>query len=244
MDEETIWRIRELNIAFYHDNHASFSSSRRSAWEGWKRVGALLAGEGAMRILDVACGNMRFERFMGERYPELPFRFDCIDSCPELAEPVAAASFQSVDVIEALLRGEDPIKTDVCYEGAVCFGFMHHVPSAELRVKLACAIVDSLMPGGLVAFSFWRFHHDAGLKAKAAKSTRTGCEATGLSLESGDYLLGWNNEPGVYRYCHSFEDVEIDSIVEAIGTVARPVERFYADGRTGALNAYVVLRRS
>ena len=61
-------------------------------------------------------------------------------------------------------------------------------------------------------------------------------------FNEGDYLLGWRNLPGVYRYCHSFSDEEIDSLVTLVADKAKCVARFRADGRTGSLNEYLVLQ--
>lgn len=58
----------------------------------------------------------------------------------------------------------------------------------------------------------------------------------------GDFVLGWQNVPGAYRYCHSFSDIELDQLVVACGDAAEEVVRFTADGRTGEMNAYVVLQ--
>ena len=61
-------------------------------------------------------------------------------------------------------------------------------------------------------------------------------------MERNDYLLGWNAQPGVYRYCHHFDDGEVDRLADAVSDKARVVDRFTADGRSGNLNAYIVLR--
>ena len=64
------------------------------------------------------------------------------------------------------------------------------------------------------------------------------------ALEPGDHLLGWQDGTSL-RYCHHFEEREIDQLIEALpaGTV-RPFERYSADGRAGNLNRYVLLRRT
>ena len=61
-------------------------------------------------------------------------------------------------------------------------------------------------------------------------------------FNEGDYLLGWRNTPGAYRYCHSFSDEETDSLVASVADKAKCVARFRADGRTGNLNEYLVLQ--
>ena len=63
------------------------------------------------------------------------------------------------------------------------------------------------------------------------------------SLDLGDYLLGWQ-ESECFRYCHSFEEDEIDTLVKSLGSSALECDRFSADGASGTLNRYVVLQRS
>ncbi len=42
---------------------------------------------------------------------------------------------------------------------SVCFGFMHHVPSCQYRVREPLhALVRQTRPGGIIAISFWEVH--------------------------------------------------------------------------------------
>jgi len=71
-------------------------------------------------------------------------------------------------------------------------------------------------------------------------------------LDEGDYILGWKDIPGAYRYCHSFSDTEIDQLITSTTRGApgasRPtsepqlIARFTADGRTNNLNTYLILQ--
>ena len=96
--------------------------------------------------------------------------------------------------------------------------------------------------------SFWRFLNDEGLAHKARSTTDEALTSLGPAfpreaLDGNDFLLGWSNLPGVYRYCHSFLESEIDQLIAAVSPEAALVSRFASDGRTGDLNTYVVLRR-
>lgn len=99
MDKETIERLRMLNARFYSGEHSSFSQTRRSPWPGWRRCLARAIGaedvEGCSyddaaehvseaTILDLACGNLRFERFLGEELPNAHIDVYAVDSCDEL----------------------------------------------------------------------------------------------------------------------------------------------------------------
>ena len=232
MDNATIEALRRLDEEFYRAHHESFSASRGSAWPGWERVAGHLAPG---KLLDVACGNLRFERFLRERRGASAFEFTCLDSCGELAADRDGITFTECDVIDLLVKGE---ALPGGFDSAVSFGFMHHVPSRELREKLLRALVESVRSGGTVAVSFWRFMRDERLVEKARRTTAEALGALDVNLEEGDYLLGWNDLPGAYRYCHHFDDDEIDALAQGLDVL----DRFDADGRTGALNTYLVLR--
>ena len=64
------------------------------------------------------------------------------------------------------------------------------------------------------------------------------------SCPPNDYLLGWQDTQGPHRDCHHFDEPEIErllamSVADSAGVL---VSRFEADGKTGNLNEYVVLR--
>lgn len=125
---------------------------------------------------------------------------------------------------------------------SVSFGFMHHIPLQEHRAAVLRMLADRTRPGGFVAVSFWRFLNDASLAKKAHATHGIALEELALPpLDEGDFLLGWNNAPGAYRYCHSFSDAEIDELAASIADRASVAARFAADGRTGDLNTYLVL---
>lgn len=205
----------------------------------------------ALSLLDVACGNLRFEGFLREACPHIDWRFYGVDSCDELVRGTRfeLAGFQRLDIVSALAgacEGAAPgsfIDAPAC-DMAVCFGFFHHVPTFELRCALLRAIVGKLRPGGVAMISFWQFLNSPDLAARARDTHERACRELSLpGLDEGDYLLGWQNRPGSYRYCHHFSPREVESLLSCVADMARPCARFEADGRTGNLNAYVVLQR-
>ena len=62
------------------------------------------------------------------------------------------------------------------------------------------------------------------------------------TLDQGDFILGWKNKPNAYRYCHHFAEEEIDALAASVADRADVAARFLADGRTGDMNSYLVLR--
>lgn len=143
------------------------------------------------------------------------------------------------------------------FDLAVCFGYFHHVPGEEARHRLLREVLSLVRPGGLAAVSLWRFADHPPLREKAERSTAealmqwdewalpdapAAAAVAPPSLDSGDYLLGWGEVSSAARYCHSFSDGEVDALVAAAAPRARLEARYSADGRTGALNTYLVFR--
>ena len=290
MDERTARALIALNNRFYAEHAASFSATRQAPWAGWRRVIEEATALGAigtestdaadadaparpeLHVLDLAAGNLRFERFLAEFLPATPLAIDALDRCDALMAAAPGGNSSRVrvrthhrDILEALLAGigaSDALAPRAPYDLAVCFGFMHHVPTLALRTRLLAALVRALCPGGAAAVSFWQFMDDERLARKAARAEAaaraaaaapgnlrgsTPAPALGFSpaaLEPGDHLLGWQDDPSAFRYCHHASDAEIDALVATlpVGT-AREAARFSADGASGALNRYLILQR-
>lgn len=214
---------------------------------------APLAGQPSrepLRVLDVACGNGRFLRFLQEALPGAAIAYFAVDDCEQLARDGLAGdadnvAFQKLDIANSLIDGsiERAIEAPPV-DMAVCFGFFHHVPGADSRAALLRALVKSVRPGGHVAVSLWQFAKSPELAARAVETTAKARVEYGLpALDEGDYLLGWQNRQHAYRYCHTFSDGEVADLARAVDRQANLVARFEADGRTGTLNSYLVFRR-
>lgn len=214
-----------------------------------------------LSVLDLACGNLRFERFLTEALPGTSLSADAVDNCAPLVEDApqpAGVRFHELDLAGALLNETlaprvagrpdplAPLGLAPC-DLAVCFGFLHHVPGIEARAALMRALVGQLRPGGVAIVSLWRFLDDARLARKAAASHPRALADLGLAdeaLDEGDRLLGWQEAPGAWRYCHHFPAAEVDALADATcaATGARELARFDADGASGHLNRYLVLQ--
>ena len=244
MDEATVRQLIRLNNDFYANHHGTFAKTRQSPWPGWERACSRLPVENApFRLLDIACGNMRFERYLRRRYPGNNLHFTCVDTCAELHEPQDDATFLEADVLERLIQGKPILPIEGEFEAVVSFGFMHHIPTVQIREAFFRSMLDLLVAGGVAVVSFWQFLDDETLAERADMTTSQGCAELGLMLEPRDRLVGWNGETGAYRYCHSFTRCEIDALVDSVADAAECIDRFEADGRNGALNGYAVLRR-
>ena len=257
-EEALALRLCALTSEFYRANAESFSQTRQSPWQGWVRllevVDARAAEREPLRVLDLACGNLRFERYLADALPGRTVSGYAVDNCEPLVEagernefgPLSRMVFQNLDAIERLSAGclrESLEAPDASCDLAVSFGFMHHVPLERWRAELLRALIAKVRPGGFVAVSFWRFLNSDKLARKAQETTDRARAELGLpELPPNDYLLGWQDTQGLYRYCHHFDEQEIERLLAAMADSAELVSRFEADGKTGNLNEYVVLR--
>lgn len=129
---------------------------------------------------------------------------------------------------------------------AVSFGFMHHIASFEARALFLQLLCTCVKPGGAVCVSLWQFMKSPRLSEQALRFTPAACAQYGIApqhLEQGDYFLSWQNDSQSFRYCHSFSDSEIQRLVECVKLYSQLECMFYADGKEGNLNCYLVLRR-
>lgn len=227
MDKATVRALCALNNEFYREQAESFSASREEPWPGWRRVlghmGSLAHARGTdgtswaegvcdmadevrharLSVLDAACGNLRFERFLDAEYAG-EFDAFAVDSCDALALPALREHdflrgnvvYHCADFIEALIDGGAAglawaLETSSC-DAAVSFGFMHHVPGEENRVAMLRALVGAVRFGGVVAVSLWRFAESEKGRAKAVDFDR---RALGdFAQGSLDALIGLSEE--------------------------------------------------
>ncbi|MDO4536591.1 MAG: class I SAM-dependent methyltransferase [Coriobacteriales bacterium] len=245
MDIKLARRLSGLTSDFYRHVGDSFSTTRQHGWPGWQRVLEVTGLEQwacaePLTVLDLACGNRRFARYLCEQgiYADVWG----VDNCDDLArservlqDGCSLGHYQHLDIMDTLFEGRDlarGISAPPC-DLAVCFGFMHHIPLPEQRARILEALLAHTKPEGYVALTFWAFARNERMLAKATPVT---CG------NEGDYLLGWQGRSDVQRYCHSFQESEIDDLVQGLGSRVREAARFWADGRTGDLNRYLILQ--
>lgn len=230
MDSATAQRMTELTADFYRRVGPSFSATRQAPWQGWERVldVCALRGAGELTVLDLACGNLRFERYLSTQVERLAAY--CVDVILDMAQDVPSwCTLQQLDLTTHPERVQAP-ECDLC----VSFGFMHHLPLFEQRQTLLRSLVEHTRPGGYAVVAFWQFANDPRQLAKARPVPGGG---------ANDYLLGWQGSFEVQRYCHHFPEEEIDDLVAGVASQAREVARFSADGKSQRLNRYCVLAR-
>ncbi len=201
MNRETARALCQLNTEFYERNAASFSQTRTAPWEGWRRCMTACGFDGldeavldqpmdaqiAGSVLDIACGNLRFEAFLANAYPHIDWSFFAVDNCEPLVvsgqENIAKnVHFTCEDIVINLLDGlpaAEPANVPALaaaapFDLAVSFGFLHHIPSFDLRRQFLLEALNQVKPGGHLVVSFWQFLNDS---AKRAKIEQTHAEA-------------------------------------------------------------------
>lgn len=261
MDNKTAHTLVKLNNAFYAHVHDSFSRTRQAPWNGWKRLVEEIPESfwkhSPLTILDLACGNGRFEHFLAERYPHIHLQAECIDSCDEL---VSAASLQTLSNTELhfhhwdILGNLDTPPSNLPQVNlGVCFGFFHHIPRIEWRERVLTYLISQTTPKGYIVLSFWSFLNDEHFAHKArqthARAIQWFNEHPTMSddpidisqLQTNDLFLSWQHNDGVYRYCHSYTSEEIDKLLATLPSSVSVVSRYFADGKNNNLNEYVIL---
>ena len=224
MKKETVEALLAVNRRFYRERASEFSRSRERPWSGW---GEILARAGALlpehpRVLDVGCGNGRFARFLEERLGR-PFDYCGIDESPlGLAEarrrlPTRERlAFVETDFLEGTL----PPLPEREFDLVALFGVLHHVPGRENRLRLLTRLSTLLAPGGLLAFSIWRFDRYERFQRKIVPwdefLSRTGIEIDLSDLEPGDHILTWGDAPPALRFCHAMSDEEEANLARSL----------------------------
>lgn len=269
MDDRGARALIELNNTFYRENASSFSETRSAPWQGWQEVARTFCREcpegraagDPVRILDMACGNQRLASFLESALPHRDIVYCGVDSCDAFPATASQASrhmrrdYIQLDALQAALDGAqqrlERIAAHGNYDLSCCFGFMHHIPGFTLRLRILRSLIELTKPGGLIAVSYWQFMRDPRLARKARETTALAMrerllpQEAACALEDGDWLLGWQDSPRSLRYCHSFTDSEVDALISELPAgLAAEICRFSADGKTGDLNRYIMLRRA
>lgn len=235
--------LRAVTARFYDTCASSFGATRSRPWEGWRRLlprfaccfeNAQLEGHVA-RVLDLGCGNFRFERFL-QTADLPPWEAVGLDACSQLAgDAPTGCAYEPVD----LAQWEPGGLEEKGYDAVVAFGFLHHIPGTRARESLMARMAGAARPGGLVAVSLWQLQKDAILLARAQEATaRFAGQHLEASLDEGDWLLGWQGRHDVFRYCHSFSDAECERLA-ALPSLELE-ETFDAD----RCNRYLILRKT
>jgi len=154
-----------------------------------------------------------------------------LDSAQSALKKYAHVQVQLIeqDVVQAL-------EIDGQYDLVVLFGVIHHVPGYENRQQFMKQLTTYVKTDGLLAFAAWRFYEFERFRERLASWP----DDLANKVEQNDYLLDWRRGDVALRYCHYVDDEELDALVRAMDI--EEVTRYRADGATGTMNSYVVLK--
>lgn len=233
MDNHTIKRLNQINFAFYRRTAGHFNRTRQSAWAGWYTLLPYLSLP--LAVLDVGCGNGRFGLFLAEQL-EGPISYYGVDNSQALlAEAQAALAKTRLDFrLEERDVIEKPLDTS-SYELVVAFGLLHHIPGWKHRQQFVQNLAERVMAGGLLIFASWRFYEYERFRERIVSWPGD------FDVEKHDYLLDWRQGTQALRYCHYIDNQEQAALIQASGL--EEVQTYRADGKTGNLNCYSILRR-
>lgn len=246
MNETHVQLLNALNAAFYAAEASEFSETRTHPWAGFTRVLKHVTSS-APSVLDIGCGNGRLLQVLRTRFDE-GLRYVGFDA----SQPLLALARQRYHETDARFERGDFVQQDPAqvlpageYDLVTIFAVLHHVPQERRRLALLRAAAARLAPGGVLAFTLWRYDRDPRFAARCVPPAQaqlvTGLTLRDEDLEVGDYLLRWGTGERALRYCHFVDEDELGRLLSGLDLTL--VERFKADGAGDAMNDYLVLHR-
>jgi tRNA (uracil-5-)-methyltransferase TRM9 len=268
MELSTIQRLAALNQRFYAEHAENFADARPRLPVGVQRV---LAGVAAgARVLEVGCGDGKVGRALARQGVAAYVGLDSSEAMLERAArymmkdrfagqtPLGGREQATNGAVEASVlrpakRASVFLPADLTspswsgviaggsFDWILAFAVFHHLPGYDLRAGVLQTLAGHLAPGGRVALSNWQFTRSERLKKRIVAWATAGI--TEDDVEAGDYLLSWERK-GTHglRYVHVLDDLEARRIAAGVGL--QVVETFSADGVTGDLSEYVVMKHA
>lgn len=232
MNRTKVLKIIKLNRTFYKQIGPSFSASRKNYWDGWNRVMSPihLSTNSTISVLDLGCGNGRFLGFLRKRFSDYKFKYTGYDTNEYLLEE-ATKKYESSDAVfkkKEILLGSKPLSR-LQYDIVTCFGVMHHIPDKQLRKEFFTKLAKAVTPGGFLTLATWEFNPHKGVKSE---------------YEEGSYLLSWDNNPEVKRFCHLYSAEEKELMVKIMAKNGLDlVHSFKDDVKKDNSNHYFIFRK-
>jgi len=239
MDDQTVRKLNAINRTFYETVADEFDATRQNWWPGWERLLDYIPLKDGLSILDIGCGNGRFGLFLAERLP-VHIHYAGIDNNLSLLETAESALAQHAQISATLIEADVVTRLPLnnSYDLVVAFGLLHHIPGGANRLAFARHLASFVAPRGNLAFASWRFYEHERFRQRIVPWPPELADA----VEHHDYLLDWRRGTVALRYCHYVDNAEQQALITA--TDLQPIITYRADGESGDLNAYSILKRT
>lgn len=177
-----------------------------------------------MKVLDLGCGN---GLMVGPILTRGGYYFgsDISDKFIALCKKryvsyikTKQAEFVAADAVKL------PYKNNF-FDYVVSFAVMHHIPSAELRLKFLKELHRVLKSGAIAKIDNWNLREEWGRNKYKIETQLKNIPA---GLDEGDVLIPWKATGGktIPRYIHIFSDQELKRLARAAGFKNIKIEYF------------------
>jgi SAM-dependent methyltransferase len=219
-----VYEINKLNQEFYKKHEESFSRSRdMNFWEGFKESIKFITPSTA--ILDLGCGNARFLEFLLQK--NISFKdYTGVDSSKGFIDQniikYPQGNFHTQDILEYENFLNLPKSNFI-----LVYGVTHHLPSKEFRKNWFEKLQNLVEDNGVLVLSFWNFDFKKSVDFTPSD----------YKLEDNDYFLGWRGDFSTLRFCHFYDNKEIEEIKEILNRFYI-LKEFDSDS-----NHYIILKK-
>jgi tRNA (uracil-5-)-methyltransferase TRM9 len=250
MTIESERKLINLNKAFYDNISQHWNNDPNYYWRGWYNLLPYLQSKietkGAIRILDLGCGNGRFLSFLEANFANYNnISYTGIDNADfkkidKSLYPNISSDFLDRDLLEVDWRLEGK------YDIVVAFGIIHHIPGERLLISFFNNLQKVLETDGLSVVTTWQYMRLERLQ----KRLIVGPERVELlknldigenELRMGDNFLDWIKGNYGIRFSHYFEEAEVRRILPNFDLTV--LEVFLEDDRERNRNQYFVLKK-
>ena len=231
MDKKTAGKLNQINQDFYLKVQEYFNRTRQYYWRGFEKLLPYLANlQGdSLKVLDVACGNGRFGKFLAEK--ERKIKYTGIDNNQYLLDQ-AQKDLPKAKLIKQDIFDKWQVKDK--YEVIVLLGILHHIPGFENRVKILLRAKKKLKKFDKSrkytrrVINWGEFNQNSKIKINLDE------------LEKGDKIIDWKRGATAYRYVHVTSKIELAKMIDRLQMTK--TKEFLADGEENKGNKYVILK--
>ena len=181
-----------------------------------------------MKVLDLGCGNGLMVAPILQRGAYY-YGADISDKFIALCKKrylsyikTKQAEFKTADAVKL------PYKNNY-FDFAVSIAVMHHIPSAELRLKFLQELYRVMKTGAVAKIDNWNLHEEWGRNKYKIENQLKNIPA---GHDEGDVLVPWKATGGkaIPRYLHIFSDKELKDLARAAGFKKIKIEYFNRAG--------------